>query len=393
MAVSDIPRVLSLLDQGKSAEALELSARLIEEMPTHVTSYVVHARANESQGQYEAAFRSWRRAMDLLPNSPQIKKGLLRTADKLARPPAGDFDFMRWTREKNQINVHQYEYAPGTAARPVDPDLLHDPLVTDSETPPTDDSHEVPEFVDTDLPDSDSAYELYVSGGDSSEEDHVIEESDERPFVVSSSPEPGFEPELVSNASGSDEAETDGATGTSRRVQSVESRVTNNIEESTGAAELDSEAETLMPDSHAADLTMQDHDAELHDEYSRSHETELRGDRTQDDAADHDGGHPQDHRADVPSERPAKSPLDDLDSLIVELESARIVPRPDDDPAPAANLDNDVEGMVSETLARIFASQSQFAEAARIYEKLSAVHPGRADEFRTKAAAMRQKAE
>ncbi|NNE34619.1 MAG: hypothetical protein HKN13_05260, partial [Rhodothermales bacterium] len=166
MAVSDIPRVLLLLDQGKSMEALELSSRLIEEMPTHVTSYVVHARANESQGQYELAFRSWRQALDLMPNSPQIQKGLLRTADKLARPAESDFDFMRWTRDKNQINVNQYQYQAGAEPQSNVDTLLSDPLVTDPGSAADDDEMEVPVFVDTDLPETDETFELTVTSGE-----------------------------------------------------------------------------------------------------------------------------------------------------------------------------------------------------------------------------------
>lgn len=83
---------------------------------------------------------------------------------------------------------------------------------------------------------------------------------------------------------------------------------------------------------------------------------------------------------------------DDLDRLIGELESARIEPDPDTEEAPEPDLEDDTEDVVSETLARIHASQNNYREAARIYDKLALQDPDRAEEFREKAAEMREKA-
>ncbi len=82
----------------------------------------------------------------------------------------------------------------------------------------------------------------------------------------------------------------------------------------------------------------------------------------------------------------------DLDRLIAELESARIVPRPDLEDIPPPELEQDVDDLVSETLARIYAAQEQYAEAARVYEMLAQQHPERAEAYRQKAAEMRAKA-
>jgi tetratricopeptide (TPR) repeat protein len=84
---------------------------------------------------------------------------------------------------------------------------------------------------------------------------------------------------------------------------------------------------------------------------------------------------------------------DDLDQLIDELESARIEPDPDVDDAPAPDLENDVDDIVSETLARIHEAQDQYRKAAQIYVKLASQEPDRAREFLEKAAEMRKKAE
>ena len=89
---------------------------------------------------------------------------------------------------------------------------------------------------------------------------------------------------------------------------------------------------------------------------------------------------------------PALEDDDDLDSLIDRLESARIVPGPDLDALPPPDLDDEIEDMVSETLARIYASQAQYHEAARVYEQLAIQHPDRSLEFLQSAADMRTRA-
>ena len=85
--------------------------------------------------------------------------------------------------------------------------------------------------------------------------------------------------------------------------------------------------------------------------------------------------------------------IGDLDQLIQDLESARIQPRPDLDELPAPDLEDNVEDLVSETLARIYAAQSQYREAARIYVKLASQEPANARNHLENAADMRKKAE
>ncbi|WP_022836644.1 hypothetical protein [Salisaeta longa] len=84
---------------------------------------------------------------------------------------------------------------------------------------------------------------------------------------------------------------------------------------------------------------------------------------------------------------------DDLDRLIEELEAARITPNPDLKDLPEPDLTDTSDDLVSETLARIYAAQGQFQEAARIYVKLASQEPGRAREHLEQAATMRERAE
>lgn len=106
----------------------------------------------------------------------------------------------------------------------------------------------------------------------------------------------------------------------------------------------------------------------------------------------------QDHAADAfdsatPSSAKALDQIDDdLDALIEELQSARIRPDPNIDDLPPDELDDDIDDMVSETLARIYASQGAYHEAARVYVQLAAQEPERSEERLREASTMRQKA-
>ncbi len=81
--------------------------------------------------------------------------------------------------------------------------------------------------------------------------------------------------------------------------------------------------------------------------------------------------------------------FDDLDHLIQALEGARIQPKPNFERVPPPELESDIDDLVSETLARIYAAQEQFGEAAKVYDKLAEQQPERADEFMNKAFEMR----
>lgn len=82
---------------------------------------------------------------------------------------------------------------------------------------------------------------------------------------------------------------------------------------------------------------------------------------------------------------------DDLDGLIAELEDARI--KPSDRAFPTPDLDSPIENVATETLARIFAEQKQFDEAARVYDRLADLRPDHRDEFLQRAVEMRERAD
>ena len=95
-----------------------------------------------------------------------------------------------------------------------------------------------------------------------------------------------------------------------------------------------------------------------------------------------------------PGEAPPDAPsvADELDSLIASLEQApRIRPDPTFAGPAVGTTAGDVDGLASETLARIYAAQHQYVEAAVVYETLAARDPARAEEMLRQAAAMRGK--
>lgn len=90
--------------------------------------------------------------------------------------------------------------------------------------------------------------------------------------------------------------------------------------------------------------------------------------------------------ASVPAEE------DDLNRLIDELDAARIVPDPDIDLISDEDLSVEIEDVVSETLAKIYASQKYFQEAGDTYRKLAVQYPARRSEFLAKADEMASRA-
>lgn len=93
---------------------------------------------------------------------------------------------------------------------------------------------------------------------------------------------------------------------------------------------------------------------------------------------------------DLTTDTPHESVADELDALIAGLTGARI--RPSDTPAPAPDLESRIEDMASETLARIYADQQQFEEAARVYERLAETRPADRERYLERAALMLERA-
>jgi tetratricopeptide (TPR) repeat protein len=83
---------------------------------------------------------------------------------------------------------------------------------------------------------------------------------------------------------------------------------------------------------------------------------------------------------------------DDLSKLIDELDAVRMVPDPDIELISDDELEVEIEDVVSETLAKIYASQNYFQEAGDVYRKLAIQYPERESEFMAKADDMNDRA-
>jgi len=81
--------------------------------------------------------------------------------------------------------------------------------------------------------------------------------------------------------------------------------------------------------------------------------------------------------------------LSDLQRLLDELRSSRPSVVEEIDSMSTPDLENDIDGMVSETLARIYASQKQYEEAVKVYMQLAELYPEEADRFFRAADEMR----
>ena len=84
-------------------------------------------------------------------------------------------------------------------------------------------------------------------------------------------------------------------------------------------------------------------------------------------------------------------PDEELDDLISELETARIVPRLDQEVIENTALDSNVDDVASETLALIYAGQQQFDAAASVYDRLALLDPEKAEHYTSLANRMRER--
>ena len=80
---------------------------------------------------------------------------------------------------------------------------------------------------------------------------------------------------------------------------------------------------------------------------------------------------------------------EELDQLIQELETARIVPKPDYEAAEVPVEEVDLDEVASLTLARIYEGQKKYNEAAHVYDLLVTLQPEQAASFTEKAAELR----
>ena len=332
----DLQVAARLLAQGRPGEAAEMLGRIVAEAPIYAAAHVLRATALEGAGRVDAALVSWGRAAALVPRSPLVHRERERLlATRLAdEPPLG--------------------LPPAEPATPAEPDsgLAAEAQAEREEEalappgPPVPDpadgygtpqSIEVADLVFVDVPPAPPA---------------------RRPGSPAEAepPEPAAEPARPAPPPAPDDwaaVPPPQATVLPPEGDATEPPAPPDWGDDSGWGVLDeSDVPTPPPGAYAE----------------------------------------PDVVAPESPDRPGSTVADDLDDLISQLE---VAPRIRPDPAfdgPDVPLDaGDVDDLASETLAKIYAAQHQYAEAALVYEKLAAQKPAQADELLERAAELRRR--
>ncbi len=336
-------------------------------MPAHVAAHVLLAQAYMEQERWDEAIRAWQNASFFMPNSPTIQEGIRRVLKILALQ----------SKPEAQRSESDTEADGGT-----------DRSTTDLST------------AGTDLPNSLSV--------DSLPEDLPPAEHSAAPFSEREPQQPADEPP-ESSVTDQDigQYDLDHETPVLRVNPSIHPDVDPAVNDSASA-----------PTPHLEETSASTRDEpEADTSENKTNGNAITADNT---AAEEEG------QQDVPANRkskhsipePTPSPAppgelngikippvlapyaalmsewkedNELDHLIQELESARIVPKPEHEPIESPALDSDIGDIVSETLARIYERQKQYDEAADMYEKLARMYPERAGEFQEKASELRSR--
>lgn len=413
MPAFDIQNAIGLLEQGRTDEAIPLLQHLIDTAPVYVTAYVLLARAYEAEQQWRHALDVWHRAQFLMPNSPSIAEGAARAARQMTAPTW----FPRVEREpapppappaapppaapEEQATPPPEAPAPEEAApEAFAPDEAAPeaaaPVASAPEEEATDWTPPYEPVLDVHLPPEDVVpLEDPEPADDFVPPEEAVDVAVPEPVgeawgPAEALPEPEEEPDedyglqwLDAAGEGEEDQARDaaGAPGPVGWNEPMPPEEEDDFVDLTEAPEAPPLAPGPEPSGRATPpWRYLEPEADVEPDVEPGVEPEAEPD------VDLEG-------APAPSALPRTPPgFADLDRLIDELESARIVPRPDLDQIPPPELEDDIEDMVSETLARIYASQQQFDEAARVYELLSAQQPERADEFLRKATEMRARA-
>ncbi len=85
MAVPDLQDALDCLQQQDVDGAIATLDRKVDELPAHLTAYVLLARAHETKQQWKQALRAWENVYFLMPNSPVAREGKRRVLRRMDR--------------------------------------------------------------------------------------------------------------------------------------------------------------------------------------------------------------------------------------------------------------------------------------------------------------------
>ena len=415
-----------LLAEGRPEEAAARLAALVAEAPTYAAAHVLRATALEAAGHVDDALVSWGRAAALVPRSPLVHRERERL---LATHVAGEVPVDLPPPAPAEPTAPEPDVLEAAALEPADPEpdlgmfevgetLSETPLLDEDEAddlplpqeaedeaddgplldfgaPRPPDAHPL---VDAEAPQAfDASDLLFVDGPVAPPPPPAEAQPDPEP--PASAPDPfegaalhdadepeGAEPPLsplspIAADWGADETDLAPVVPPEGDLTPLPPRAETPPDPVAGWDIL-SEADipTPPPDPFA--------EPDIIAPEEREEPTEVSDPFGDIDAIIDEFGAPPS------AEAPASdlSVADELDALIAQLEVApRIRPDPEYR-GPEVSLDaGDVDDMVSETLAKIYAAQHQYVEAALVYEKLAARQPEDAAALLERAAELRQR--
>lgn len=440
MGPSFLQNAIDLLDQGQATEAIRTLRPLTQRFPNYPSPFILLARAYEAEGNWKAATATWQHVNGLVAESPVVAAGMKRGRTRLAEatlrtatpalavspatpvpaatePAEGSTSApapRAWEWPEGLINEYAELRDPDDEAAPAPSVMPESPVVKkllarleDNERAALPASSSLLRAVETptdlaeellspNLEDDASAATAETAEPEAAADDQeavdVVAQPESTRAPVRPTPGHAIASELLHEAAESDdpaeapEAET--STATPSRAQELTALIDALDDDDNPVAEEAADSQTpAVPTAPPADtapasagvIAEPEPAAVSTDESVPDPMVELDAVFELDDASP----------AGAPTADDLAEGYDDLDALIESLEGARIRPRPDLDDIPPPDLNDDIEDVVSETLARIYAGQRKYEEAARVYEKLAAQQPERATEFTEKAALIR----
>lgn len=399
MSIAALQQAIDLIEDGRPGEAVPHLEELAGLVPAYVTVHVLLARVYEVEGRWGEAQAAWRQAYFLMPNSPAIRDGLHRATEAKLEATAPLTEPLYPTpapTDEGEAEAPAGQEAEASVIAPLrGPDGA--PQAPHPEPPPAG-FFSAPAGVGSDAEERGAEEEAYADAEDFTEaytaEDEAREEGSpeelEETAPVRDVKVESEDPVLVGEDLTSEDLTTE-------ESESSAEGISDDFAEEAPLPYAPPPGDTTLYDSRGRAISQQAF-AEIEDLIDEK----LRELGVDDPLLDElDDGEAVSPPRPLPDAAEAEQPADvlaasddDLDSLIERLETAsRIAPVPDLDAIPAPELDDEIEDMVSETLARIYASQGQYEEAARVYEQLALQQPDETITFLQRAAEMRGRAQ